>query len=85
MMEEDLIIEVWDIFKEYIPDKSREVAANHFVDFLVGKDIDISTLEGITGYDPHLDTAINLVVNEFKDTDDDEDEEDNWDYDQDED
>jgi hypothetical protein len=35
-MEEDYIIEVWDIFKEYISDKNKEIAANHFVDFLVG-------------------------------------------------
>jgi hypothetical protein len=84
-MEEDLIIEVWDVFKEYIPEKGRETAANHFVDFLVGKDVEISTLEGITGYDPHLDTAINLVLEEAKDLEDAQDEEDDWDYNEDED
>jgi len=63
-MEEDLIIEIWDVFKEYISDKNKETAANHFVDFLTGKDVDISVLKGLVGYDSHLDEAIELVVGE---------------------
>jgi hypothetical protein len=80
MMEEDLIIETWDIFKEYIPEKSRETAANQYVDFLLGKDVELSTLEGLTGYDPHLDIAINIVLEENSDVDEDVDDDDNWDY-----
>ena len=74
-MEEDLIIGVWDTFKDYMPEKNRETAANHYVDFLVGQDISIEVLESVMGYDPHLDSAIELVVEEFKDEDqlDDED------------
>jgi hypothetical protein len=63
-MEEDLIIEMWDVFKEYIPEKNRETAANHYVDFLVGKDVDVFVLEGIMGYDTHLDQAIKMVIEE---------------------
>jgi hypothetical protein len=63
-MEEDLIIEVWDVFKEYIPDKHKETAANHFVDFLVGKDVDIETLKNLVGFDSSLDDAIELVIGE---------------------
>jgi hypothetical protein len=83
-MEEDLIIEVWDIFREYVSDKNKETAANHYVDFLVGKDVELSVLEGLMGYDPHLDDAIQLVIDENKDEDDDIDEED-YDYGEDED
>jgi hypothetical protein len=83
-MEEDLIIEVWDIFREYVSDKNKETAANHYVDFLVGKDVELSVLEGLMGYDPHLDDAIQLVVDENKDDSDDIDEED-YDYGEDED
>ena len=72
-MEESLIIEVWDTFKEYVPEKNRETAANHYVDFLVGKDVEVSVLEGLMGYDPHLDSAIELVVGEHDDDDLDED------------
>jgi hypothetical protein len=78
-MEEDLIIEVWDIFREYVSDKNKETAANHYVDFLVGKDVELSVLEGLMGYDPYLDTAIQLDVDENKDVSDDFDEED-YDY-----
>ena len=61
-MEEDLIIEVWDVFKEYISDKNKETAANHFVDMLIGKDVEIIVLKGLMGYDPHLDDAITLAT-----------------------
>jgi hypothetical protein len=82
-MEEDLIIEVWDIFREYVSDKNKETAANHYVDFLVGKDVELSVLEGLMGYDPHLDNAIELVVNENAEDEDDEDPD--YDYSEDED
>jgi len=83
MMEEDLIIEVWDIFREYVSDKNKETAANHYVDFLVGKDVELSVLEGLMGYDPHLDNAIELVVNE--NAEDDELDEPDYDYGEDQD
>ena len=82
-MEEDYIIEVWDIFKEYISDKNKDIAANHFVDFLVGKDVSTRTLEAITGFDPHLDEAIKLVLDE--DVEEDNVDEDDIDYYEDED
>lgn len=58
MMEESLIMEVWDTFREYIPDKNKEMAATQYVDFLLGKDVETSVIEGLTGYDPYLDEAI---------------------------
>jgi len=61
-MEEQQIIDIWDIFKDYITEKSRDVAANHYIDFLVGQDIDTAILEGLKGYDSHLDQAIDLVI-----------------------
>lgn len=69
-MEEQLIIDVWDTFKDYIPEKNRETAASHYVDFLVGQDVELSVLESVMGYDSYLDTAIELIVEEFKDEDD---------------
>ncbi len=84
-MEEALIIEVWDTFKDYIPEKSRDTAANQFVDFLVGRDVDTKTLESIMGYDPHLDNAIELVLGDENQDDDDEYDEDGYDYEDDED
>jgi hypothetical protein len=72
MMDEDLIIEIWDIFKEYIADKNKDIAANHFVDFLVGKDITPKELGAITGFDAHLDEAIKLVLADEEDIDEDD-------------
>lgn len=66
-MEEDLIIGVWDTFKDYVPEKNRETAATHFVDFLIGQDVELSVLESVMGFDPHLDAAIQLIVDEFND------------------
>ena len=74
-MDENLIITVWDIFREYIPEKNKEIAANQYVDFLLGKDVDVKTLESFLGYDPHLDDAISLVVDQESDEDFDEDSE----------
>ena len=61
-MEEDLIIEIWDVFKEYITEKNKETAATHFVEFLIGKDVTSSVLNGIVGYDSYLDEAIDIAV-----------------------
>jgi membrane protease subunit (stomatin/prohibitin family) len=63
-MEEDLIIEIWDVFKEYISDKNKDTAANHFVDFLLGKDVETDVLKSLVGYDSSLDEAIALVIDE---------------------
>jgi hypothetical protein len=82
-MEEDLIIEVWDVFKEYISDKNKETAANHFVDFLLGKDVDSATLKALVGYDTYLDDAIDIIVSGDEEAA--EDKEDDWSYDEDED
>ena len=81
-MEEDLIIEIWDVFKEYITDKNKDTAANHFVDFLLGKDVETDVLKALVGYDSALDDAIELAVGaEENDEELDED----WSYDEDED
>ena len=72
-MDEILVMEIWDMFREYIPEKNKEVAANQFVDFLLGKDFESSDLEGLMGYDPHLDIAVKAVVDEEKEFEDEED------------
>ena len=64
-MEEDQIIGVWDTFKDYVPEKNREAAATHFVEFIIGQDVELSVLESVMGFDPHLDSAIQLIVDEF--------------------
>jgi hypothetical protein len=71
-MEEQLIIEVWDTFRDYIPEKSREIAASQFVDFLVSKDVEVATFESLMGYDVYLDAAIQATLDEFNEVDEDD-------------
>lgn len=68
-MEEQLIFEIWDTFREHIPEKGRAIAAEQFVDFLVNKDVDVDAFEGLLGYDSYLDTAIQLVLEEHQNLD----------------
>lgn len=82
-MEESLIMEVWDTFKEYIPEKNKDMAANQYVDFLLGKDVETSVLESLLGYDNHLDDAIKSVVAEEKEWEDEEDSDDYYEDDED--
>ena len=72
-MDEGLIIEVWEIFRDRVPEKTRAAAAEQFIDFLVDKDTDTDVLEGLKGYDPHLDDAIDLVLGDEEESDEDED------------
>jgi hypothetical protein len=71
-MEEQLIVEIWDLFKEYIPAKNMDTAANHFVDFLSDKEVSVSTLESLMGLDSHLDTAIAALLREEEGFDEDD-------------
>ncbi len=82
-MDESLIMEIWDTFREYIPDKNKEVAAHQYVDYLLGKDIEVPALEALMGYDPHLDVAIKAVVDEESEWSDDESDGDYYDEDED--
>jgi hypothetical protein len=82
-MEEGIIIGVWDVFKEYIPEKNKETAANHFIDFLIGNDIEQSVLESLSGYDQYLDDAITLALEDVQEES--YDDEDDIDYYEDED
>jgi len=75
-MDEELIIEVWEIFRDHVPEKTRSAEAEQFIDFLVDKDTDTNVLEGLKGYDPHLDDAIDLVIG--GEEEEDEDFEDDW-------
>jgi hypothetical protein len=82
-MEESLIVEIWDTFREYIPEKNKEVAAHQYVDYLLGKDIEIAALEALMGYDPHLDIAIKAVMDEEAEWGEEEDSGDYYDEDED--
>ncbi len=74
---------IWDMFREYIPEKNRDMAANQYVDFLLGHDIDVETLNAYTGYDNHLDDAIKTASADESEDDEDEYNEEGYDEDED--
>lgn len=82
-MDENLIMVIWDMFREYIPEKNRDMAANQYVDFLLGNDIDVETLNAYTGYDNHLDDAIKTASADELEDDEDEYNEEGYDEDED--
>lgn len=66
-MEEQLIFDIWETFRDHISKENRSAAADQFVDFLVSQDVDAKAFEGLLGYDPSLDESINAVLSEFND------------------
>ena len=78
-MEEEDIMNIWDAFLEFIPEKNRDMAATRYITFLVTHDTDLEVLESILGNDDHLDDAIEDVLEEHDNGyDDDEDEDRDW-------
>jgi hypothetical protein len=57
-MEENYIIEIWDVLLEFIPEKNRDQAATQYIEYLLTNHVDIDDLQEVTGNDDHLDTAI---------------------------
>lgn len=85
-MDDQTIIEIWDTFKEFIPENMRQDAADQFVNFLVEvEDVDTDTFDALLGYDPHLDSSITSHLDDVGGGDDEEDEEDFWGDDEEED
>ena len=76
-MEEEQIVDIWNVFKEYLDKKHIEMAAERYVDLLADLGTDDHTLTSALGSDSTLDNAINYYL----DIDDDEvlEEEEDWD------
>ena len=76
-MKEDLIADIWTLVLEHIPEKHRKDVAADFVNTLIDYGIKESVLDGLTGVDTYLDTAIDYAIDgeEIEDEDSYEDEE----------
>jgi len=71
-MTEEEVIDVWNLFKEYIDKKQLELAAEHYVNLMVDYGVPEEELINTLGHDAVLDAAINYYL----DADNDEDDED---------
>ena len=69
-MEENQIVELWDLFVEFIPEKSRFQAAVQFIEYLLVDQFDINDLQSIAGNDGYLDDAIDEAAENLTDESD---------------
>jgi hypothetical protein len=61
-MNEEQIIDVWNLFKNYIDKKQVEVIAEKFVDMLADYGVDDITMKELLGNDKDLDNAITYYL-----------------------
>ena len=71
MLSETQIADVWMLFSEFIDKKNHETVAERYVDLLADFGATDRVLEGATGVDGTLDSAIEYYLDEDSDEDDD--------------
>lgn len=79
MIEVDMLIEVYQVMKEYIPSKDRQAAADHMVSTVCDYDVTDNDIKALAGVDSYMKRAIEEYVGESVDTND-EDEDSDYDY-----
>ena len=57
-MNEEQIIDIWTLFKEYIDKKQIDIVVEKFVDLLADYGVNDETLKESLGHDSDLDKAI---------------------------
>jgi len=58
MLNETQIADIWLLFSEYLDKKQIESVAERYVDLLADLGVSDRALQGATGHDEHLDSAI---------------------------
>ena len=71
MLNETQIADVWILFSEFIDKKNHEAVAERYVDLLADFGTSDRVLEGATGVDGTLDSAIEYYLDEDSEEDDD--------------
>jgi hypothetical protein len=72
MLNETQIADVWVLFSEFIDKKNLEAVAERYVDLLADFGTQDRVLEGATGVDGILDSAIEYYLDEESDEDEDD-------------
>jgi len=70
----DIIVETWSVLKEYIPEKDREKAGEHWIGILQDNGADRELLDALAEADDVLETPIAEILEEenYEEEDDDE-------------
>lgn len=61
-MQSSAVLELWDLFQEYVPAAKKSQAAQDIVRVFAEQGLDIRWFDDIIGEDEVLDTAISLVL-----------------------
>lgn len=64
MADSTVILDLWELIVEYIPNGKREDVANKFVKIFADAGVEDADFESVKGEDPHLDTAIDNIKEE---------------------
>lgn len=73
-MNENMIADVWNLFKDFLDKKSIDLVAEKYIDLLADYGIDDLVLKEVKDVDAHLDDAIGYYLGDMYDgNDDDED------------
>ena len=72
-MSDEEILDIWNLFKDYIDKKQVETAAERYVDLLVDYGVQDDQLVSILGHHEMLDQAVNYYLDiDEEDSDDDD-------------
>jgi hypothetical protein len=61
-MNESQIVEIWQLFKEYVDKKNVDLAAERYIDLLADYGVGDDTMTSVLGTDSTLDQAINYYL-----------------------
>tara|TARA_B100000809_G_C15047622_1_gene497807 strand:+ start:923 stop:1162 length:240 start_codon:yes stop_codon:yes gene_type:complete len=67
----EIIVETWQVLKEYIPEKDRAKAGTHFINMLQDNGVDREVLDALCEADDVLERAVIDVLDEEPWDDDD--------------
>ena len=70
-MNESQIVEIWQLFKEYVDKKNVDIAAERYIDLLADYGIGDDVMTATLGTDSVLDHAINYYLDLDEDLTDD--------------
>lgn len=73
MDDTDVLANIWEVLKAYIPEKERQIAADHLIPILVDLDLSESDFQALVKSDTYLEEAAEEYL------EDELDEEDDWD------
>lgn len=69
-MDDSLVIEIWELFKEYVDKKQIEIVAEKYIDLCADHGVCDQVFTDCLGTDHHLDDAIRYYLEVDEDNED---------------